>query len=235
MTSSSLLHDRVSAILQRELGDTVSRDSFELIALNTAHHAVAILSTRATVGTLHVPLDALQRTLDDPDALSALVARHLLPLLRVGPVVAAVPAPVSAALSEPERQLDQRQAVAAARPLAVPLGSRDLHPDFTNARPGALFEPVQPTDGFLMGPGGGGMLVGPGAFRQPPARRFPGAGGAIVPGARYDPIGPNDPNGAFGVGGGGRAGRRAPAPGERPPGFEDEHQLGGGSYNDMFL
>jgi hypothetical protein len=221
-SSSTLFHDRVNAILLRELGDAVSRDSFELVALCTTHHAVAIVSTRASVGTLHVPLDALQRTLDDPTALSALVAQHLLPLLR-GSVPVPVPVP-AVTLPEDVRERDQR-------PLAVPFGSRDLHPDFSAARPGALFEPVQPAGGFLMGPGGGGMLVGPGAFRQPPARRFPGAGGAIVPGARYDPIGPNDPNGAFG----GRAGRRAPAPGERPPGFEDEHQLGGGSYNDMFL
>jgi hypothetical protein len=128
-----------------------------------------------------------------------------------------------------------------------PLGSSaiappsDLEPDFGAARPGFVHDPLliprvgQPP---MFGGGDGGMLVGPNSFGPAARHRRPPG---VMPGARFDPIGPQI-GGGVGFGGIGgvpqqpqmqQAPRRRLPPGEEPPGFEDEHRYN--PYNDMFM
>ncbi len=228
------LRDRVALILVDLTKDDAHTPPFEVHAVTTSHHRVVLLSTPHAVATLLRPLTTTSTTTtttinddDDDAALRASVQREFLPLLRRNSSSSSLSSSGAPRAADSVSGTQSANATHLHSSLLVGgnVGARDLFPDFSPAVPGALLgAPAAPPAGF---DAGGGMLVGPGAFRAP-ARRLPG-GGAIVPGARFDPIGP---------GGGLRAPRRGPPPGEQPPGFEDEHHMlggGGGGYDDMFI
>ena len=77
---------------------------------------------------------------------------------------------------------------------------------------------------------GGGMLMDPRGFRRPQLPQ------GIVPGARFDPIGPPGGLGGFGGNRGARGGGGLGGPPRLPFGFPDpDHERAPGGYEDMFM
>ncbi|XP_038051348.1 proteasome inhibitor PI31 subunit-like [Patiria miniata] len=92
------------------------------------------------------------------------------------------------------------------------VGEGDLDP-FSGAPPGMLMDPARsgfPRPGFPGGYGGGLGMPGPGRLPR----------GAVPPGARFDPIGPPDPDGGLPNPQGRFRGEPDPDHGP-PPGFDD--------------